>query len=66
MSALDELAKLLRAAPRTAKEIARIMKCSKPTAYRRIEALKERGEAVYELAQASKCSGPVPLAFGLR
>lgn len=48
MTALDQLAALLRKKALTAKDIARVTRCSKPTAYARVEALKKRGEPIVE------------------
>jgi transposase len=67
MSALDKLAKLLTKTPLTGKQIAKRMRCSKPTAYAWIALLRERGHVVYELAAPTAgTSGPVPTAFGVR
>lgn len=64
--ALDRLAELLRKEPLTALQIARVTKCCKPTAYSRIEALKERGDPVVEIRQRSGRTGPSAVAYSLR
>ena len=63
---LDRLAALLRKRPLTAREIADVMGCCKPTAYERIEALKRRGDAVYSLERNRTQPGPRALAYGVR
>lgn len=60
------LVKLLREKPRTAREIAHALGCSKPTAYQWVKVLQEQGEAVFVLVERSKRSGPPAKAFGVR
>lgn len=63
---LDALAKLLRRRPLTAREIAAATHVSKPTAYARIEALRELGVQVFEVRLRRTHPGPAPVAFGVR
>ncbi len=63
---LDRLALMLWSHPMTAKEICARMKCCKPTAYARIEALRKRGEKVFQIVRRSNKSGPAPYAYGIR
>ncbi len=64
--ALDRLAALLRKRPLTAREIAKLTGCCRPTAYERVEALKRRGDAVYSLQRNRTQPGPKALAYGVR
>lgn len=63
---LDRLAKLLTKEPLTALQISARTGCCKPAAYQRVQALKARGEAVYELPGESDRPGPAPIAYGIR
>lgn len=69
MSDLAKLRALLRRAPRSALEIAKVMGVSKPTAYKRIAQLRAQSfnEQVYEITpvRADK-PGPAPTLYGLR
>lgn len=67
MSVLDQLAELLRSRPHTAKEIAKALKCCKPTAYKRIKALVRRGDRIYTVIEMRDgISGPPPALYGIR
>jgi hypothetical protein len=67
VNALDQLAGLLRRKPLTAKDIARITRCCKPTAYARVEALKERGEPIVETRRrAAGKPGPYAITYEIR
>jgi hypothetical protein len=50
---------------RTAKQLARLAKCSIPTVYRRIQALKDLGAVISESRVPGKQTGPVPLRYRL-
>ncbi len=63
---LDRLVALLRTKPLTGLEIAKAMKCCKPAAYQRVQALIDRGDNVYTVTERSKRPGPVARAFGIR
>lgn len=61
---LTALEALLRAKPRTAKEIAAAMGCSKPTVYERVRALKAAGVTVLEEVERSPgVTGPAARTF---
>lgn len=64
--ALDRLAELLRKEPLTALQISKATKCCKPTAYARLEALKQRGDPIVEIRQRSGRTGPSAVAYSLR
>lgn len=61
--ALDRLAALLREKPLTARQIAKRTRCSKPTVYARLDALKARGEQVVPAAVRDGKSGPLSSAY---
>jgi DNA-binding IclR family transcriptional regulator len=63
---LDALAALLKRKARTAREIAAVTGCSKPTAYARIAALQARGDRVFEVTEREQRPGPASRAFGIR
>lgn len=63
---LDRLADMLRREPMTPRRVAEVMGCCRPAAYERIQALKRRGDAVYEIHdQRSESPGPRPVAYGV-
>ena len=64
---LTKLKGMLKRNPMTAQEIAKALNCGKPIAYKRLQALKERGVTLFELPspRPSK-TGPKPIAFGIR
>lgn len=64
--ALERLAALLRERPMTGVEIARVMRCCKPAAYQRVQALVERGEPVFTITERRNRPGPRARAFGIR
>lgn len=64
--ALDRLAELLRKEALTALQVSKLMRCCKPTAYARLEALKKRGDPVVEIRQRSGRTGPSAVAYSLR
>lgn len=67
MTALDRLADLLRKKPLTAKEIARVTRCCKPTAYARVQALRQRGEPIVETRRRSAGKpGPYAVTYEIR
>lgn len=61
---MKNLKRLLRI-PRTAKELARLMECSIPTAHRRLARLRRDGVRLTETKAWSKNTGPVPRKFSL-
>lgn len=73
---LDRLAEMLRRKPMTAREIAEAFKCCKPIAYKRLQALRQRGDVVFEEmlppdsrmlgGRMLKRSGPRSVAYGVR
>lgn len=64
--ALDRLAGLLRRKPLTALQISRVTRCSKPTAYARLEALRERGEPIVETRRRRRGkTGPAAVTYQL-
>ena len=64
MKPLEKLEALLKT-ERTARDLARLMDCSVPTAYRRLERLKQMGLKVIESTTFSKKTGPAPRKFSL-
>lgn len=67
MSDSLRLEKLLRLKPMTAAEIARALKCSKPTAYAQIERLMGEGVDVITTQPTGKRkTGPVPVLYSVR
>lgn len=64
MKPLERLEALLKT-ERTARDLARLMGCSVPTAYRRLEALKRAGMQIVEATTFSKKTGPAPRKFRL-
>jgi biotin operon repressor len=60
---LDVLAGLLRHRARTARQIAGLLGCSKPTVYARVRMLRARGLRVEELTNGAKRPGPAPAYF---
>lgn len=67
-AALDELAALLRKRPHTAKEISAALRCCRPTAYKRIRALIDRGDPITEVIMRSKSNttGPRATLYALK
>ena len=65
---LADLTKLLKRKPCTAREIAAAMNCCRLAAYQRIDALRERGAAIYTLpaARIEGVTGPSATAYGIR
>jgi len=63
---LDRLAALLKRKPLTARQVADELECCRPTAYQRIRALEERGDAVFKIAAPAEGTGPRPVAYGVR
>lgn len=63
---LDKLAALLREESLTVVELAKRLKCCKPTVYARIAALEKRGEPVFTLLGSAKGTGPRPTTYGIR
>ncbi len=63
---LNRLARLLRRKAMTAKAVATVQKCSRPIAYQRIQALIQRGEAVYTRGTRESVTGPCSVAYGIR
>ncbi len=64
---LDALAALLRKkGPLTALAIAALLKCSKPAAYQRLDALKARGEDLFKKKIRESATGPKSVAYGIR
>lgn len=64
---LDRLEQILRKKPLTGLEIARVMNCSKPAAYARVEALRARGANVYTITERTGGrTGPAAKSFGVR
>ncbi len=63
---LDTLVQLLKKEPLTAKQIAREMKCSAPTAYARLRRLIDAGEQLYTIRAKSKRPGPRATLYGIR
>jgi DNA-binding Lrp family transcriptional regulator len=59
---LARLTAMLTARPMTAKQIAKAMGCSKPTAYQRVRTLEARGHRIVYHAVPSP-SGPPSFAF---
>jgi DNA-binding Lrp family transcriptional regulator len=62
---LERLAELLAERPRTALEIARTMKCSKPAAYARVAALRKRGHRVRAKSCRAGSRGPLSTQFSI-
>lgn len=63
---LDKLAAMLRDRARTVRELAKELKCCKPTIYARIEALRARGDPVFTFTVVDGGeTGPRPLAYGI-
>jgi predicted transcriptional regulator len=64
---IDRLVALLRRKPSTARQIAKDLECSIPTAYVRVRELKRRGLTVFEAADAAcKQTGPAPILYSVR
>ncbi len=63
---LDNLTAMLKRKPMTARAIAAAQRCSRPVAYQRLEALRERGETVYALPVREASRGPLSVAYGIR
>ncbi len=63
---LDRLVALLKHEPMTARQIAAELKCCRPAAYQRLEALKKRGERLYTMALRESVTGPGSTAYGIR
>ena len=63
---IDQLAALIRRAPLTAREIAERLGVSKPTAYKLIRSLIERGDRVFTERRNSGRPGPAAVAYGVR
>lgn len=63
---LDRLAALLRKKPLTGLEIAKAMKCCKPAAYQRVQALIDRGDNVFTVTERANRPGPSARSFGVR
>ena len=63
---MTDLEKTLRKHPHsTAKQLAALMGCSVPTAYRRLRALRAGGAAVSEFKKYKGTTGPQPVQYAL-
>lgn len=57
----------MRRGPLTARQVAALLKCSKPTAYARIrEVLKSEPRAYTTRVQDPRRTGPAAVAYGIR
>lgn len=62
---LRTLSHLLREEPRTARDLARLTKCSKPTVYSRIARLRTLGYGVTETSGRAGTRGPAAAFFSV-
>jgi predicted ArsR family transcriptional regulator len=60
---LSDLVRILKNTPKTAREVARIMGCSRQTAYKRIQSLRERNYVLSEQEVKERSDGPPATAF---
>lgn len=62
---LNKVLSLLKSKPRTALEIAKLTKCSKPTAYARLQALKKAGVRLARTKVRQGSTGPAATAYSV-
>lgn len=63
---LDKLQAFLRRAPATAKQIAKHLECSIPTAYARVRLLTATGVNVHDAPFPTQRPGPMPRCYTIR
>lgn len=62
---LGALHAMLKAKPMTARAVARVLKCCKPTAYQRLRELRKRGAVLLRVKVRESVTGPESTAYGV-